>query len=233
MLHARHPLRGQKKPGKNRSPTSQRSRPLSRAGATAIDSAAWESPRLWNGGAGDFGSDQVKRGPCLAVVIAPQVAQTGAVSNTAQLGLYEYRSFWFFLNPWVLHEREELGTVDCSGSRTRRQRFTRWRVHRVGLCACALIWGRLHNGFTIGKCNTKMCCTGYYTKRCSMQALEKLIFLIEEAGLIAGSEYKLAKRMGIPQTMLTDWKAGRRACSPADRAILAGIAGQDAKETSW
>lgn len=63
-----------------------------------------------------------------------------------------------------------------------------------------------------------------------MQALEKLIFLIEEAGLIAGSEYKLAKRMGIPQTMLTDWKAGRRACSPADRAILAGIAGQDAKD---
>ena len=63
-----------------------------------------------------------------------------------------------------------------------------------------------------------------------MQALEKLILLIEEAGLIAGSEYKLAKRMGIPQTMLTDWKAGRRACSPADRAILAGIAGQDAKD---
>lgn len=60
-----------------------------------------------------------------------------------------------------------------------------------------------------------------------MQSADKLIFLIEKAGVIAGSEYKLAKAMGIPQQMLTDWKAGRRACSPADRAILAGMAGGD------
>lgn len=61
-----------------------------------------------------------------------------------------------------------------------------------------------------------------------MQALEKLVFLIEKAGSIEGSEYKLAKKMGIPQQMLTDWKAGRRKCSASDRALLAGIAGEDA-----
>lgn len=52
--------------------------------------------------------------------------------------------------------------------------------------------------------------------------------LIEKAGHIHGSEYRLAKEMGIPQQMLTDWKAGRRACTPGDRARLAGFAREDA-----
>lgn len=62
-----------------------------------------------------------------------------------------------------------------------------------------------------------------------MQSTDELKKLIETAGSICGSEYKLAKRMGIPQQMLTDWKAARRTCSPTDRAILAGIAGLDAQ----
>ena len=43
-----------------------------------------------------------------------------------------------------------------------------------------------------------------------------------------GIEYKLAKAMGLPQRVLTDWKAGRRACTPSDRARLAGFAREDA-----
>lgn len=61
-----------------------------------------------------------------------------------------------------------------------------------------------------------------------MEKDESLKKLITNAGLIAGTEYKLAKMLQIPQQMLSDWKAGRRVCSPADRAILAGIAGEDA-----
>jgi hypothetical protein len=61
-----------------------------------------------------------------------------------------------------------------------------------------------------------------------MEPNEKVSFLITKAGVIAGSEYKLAKEMGIPQTILTDWKAGRRTCTPSDRARLAGFAREDA-----
>lgn len=61
-----------------------------------------------------------------------------------------------------------------------------------------------------------------------MQALDEVRRLIEKAGTTTGSEYKLAKAMGIPQQMLTDWKAGRRTCTPEDRARLAGFANEDA-----
>lgn len=57
---------------------------------------------------------------------------------------------------------------------------------------------------------------------------ESLILLIAKAGAIAGTEYKLAKAMGVPQTVITDWKAGRRTCTPPDRARLAGFAKEDA-----
>lgn len=61
-----------------------------------------------------------------------------------------------------------------------------------------------------------------------MSTKEPLILLIEKAGAIAGSEYKLAKAMGIPQQTLSGWKAGRRPCTPPDRARLAGFAREDA-----
>lgn len=60
--------------------------------------------------------------------------------------------------------------------------------------------------------------------------MDRLILLIESAKLIAGNEQKLAAKLGIPQSHISNWKAGTRKCSPADQAILAGIAGQDAKE---
>ena len=52
--------------------------------------------------------------------------------------------------------------------------------------------------------------------------------LITKAGLICGSEYKLAKALGVPQQHLSEWKAGRRTCTPADQARLAGFAREDA-----
>lgn len=56
----------------------------------------------------------------------------------------------------------------------------------------------------------------------------ELIALIERAGRTVGSEYKLAKALQVPQAYLSDWKAGRRPCVPADRARLAGFAQEDA-----
>lgn len=52
--------------------------------------------------------------------------------------------------------------------------------------------------------------------------------LIVKAGLAVGSEYKLAREMGIPQSVISNWKAGARTCTPADRARLAGFAREDA-----
>lgn len=52
--------------------------------------------------------------------------------------------------------------------------------------------------------------------------------LIERAANRTGSEYKLAKALGIAQQTLSNWKHGRRNCVPADRARIAGFAGEDA-----
>ena len=61
-----------------------------------------------------------------------------------------------------------------------------------------------------------------------MSIPDQITQLIEKAGKNVGSEYKLAKAMGLPQRVLTDWKAGRRTCTPPDRARLAGFAREDA-----
>lgn len=55
----------------------------------------------------------------------------------------------------------------------------------------------------------------------------QLNLLIEKAALIAGSEYKVAKQLGIPQSHVWGWKNGTRTCAPEDRALLADIAGVD------
>lgn len=52
--------------------------------------------------------------------------------------------------------------------------------------------------------------------------------LIEDAASIAGSEAQVSKILGIPQSHISEWKAGRRNCLPVDQARLAGIARQDA-----
>jgi len=57
---------------------------------------------------------------------------------------------------------------------------------------------------------------------------DSLISLIKKAAAIVGSEYKLAKELGIPQQHISNWKTGNRTCTPADRARLAGFAKEDA-----
>lgn len=61
-----------------------------------------------------------------------------------------------------------------------------------------------------------------------MSQNQSLILLIAKAGQIVGSEYRLAKELGINQQVISAWKAGTRTCTPADRARLAGFAGEDA-----
>lgn len=55
----------------------------------------------------------------------------------------------------------------------------------------------------------------------------QLNILIERAAAIAGSEYKIAKALQIPQSHITQWKHGTRTCSAEDRALLADMAGVD------
>lgn len=54
--------------------------------------------------------------------------------------------------------------------------------------------------------------------------------LIDEAAAIAGSEYKLALTLGVPQQNLSNWKHGHRPCPIDLRAVMASIAGQDPQE---
>ena len=61
-----------------------------------------------------------------------------------------------------------------------------------------------------------------------MQNLQELNLLIDQAALIAGSDLLLAKKIAVAQPVISMWRSGARTCSPADRAILAGIAGGDA-----
>lgn len=51
--------------------------------------------------------------------------------------------------------------------------------------------------------------------------------LIERASAKAGSAYKVAQVLGVGTSKVYDWRDGRQACTPADRARLAGIAGED------
>jgi hypothetical protein len=52
--------------------------------------------------------------------------------------------------------------------------------------------------------------------------------LIEKATAKAGSITKLANQLDEPQPNVSAWKAGRRTCTPADRARIADIAQEDA-----
>ncbi|MES2414341.1 MAG: hypothetical protein V4614_11105 [Pseudomonadota bacterium] len=61
-----------------------------------------------------------------------------------------------------------------------------------------------------------------------MQRLIEVQELIEKAGKQAGSEYKLAKAMGIQQSVISAWKKGSKTCVPEDQARLAAFAKEDA-----
>lgn len=55
----------------------------------------------------------------------------------------------------------------------------------------------------------------------------QLAKLIDLAASVAGSEYKVAKNFGIPQSHISEWKNGKRTCTAEDRALLADMAGVD------
>ena len=60
------------------------------------------------------------------------------------------------------------------------------------------------------------------------QENNELITLIAKASGLVGSEYKLARALGIDPQTVSAWKAGRRTCTPPDRARLAAMANEDA-----
>lgn len=51
--------------------------------------------------------------------------------------------------------------------------------------------------------------------------------LIDRAAAKTGGNLKLAKALGVGHSKVYDWRDGRQTCSPADRARLAGFAGED------
>lgn len=63
-----------------------------------------------------------------------------------------------------------------------------------------------------------------------MQDLKKLNELIDKASAVAGSDYRLGKMLHTTPQAVSDWRAGRRACPPADVALLAQVAGLDAAD---
>jgi len=67
-----------------------------------------------------------------------------------------------------------------------------------------------------------------HTSEDAMQA--NLSTLIDKAAEAAGSDYKLAQLLGVPRQMVSDWRNGRRTCTPEDQALIAAVAGLDAEE---
>ena len=63
-----------------------------------------------------------------------------------------------------------------------------------------------------------------------MKDLQQLNELIDKAAAIAGSDGKLAKVIRQTRTTMSDWRHGRRTCTPEDVSILAAVAGLNAEE---
>lgn len=53
------------------------------------------------------------------------------------------------------------------------------------------------------------------------------IDLIDKAAKIAGSDYRLAKQIGVSPQRMSDWRAGRQSPGVEYRALMANIAGLD------
>lgn len=61
-----------------------------------------------------------------------------------------------------------------------------------------------------------------------MESLTELNVLIDRASAIAGSDYRLAKLIGMSPQNVSNWRHGAASCSPENRALLASVAGLDA-----
>lgn len=64
-----------------------------------------------------------------------------------------------------------------------------------------------------------------------MKPDDNLIFLMDKAKAIAGSDYKLAKLVATTPQKISDWRHGRQKCPPERMAVMAEIAGFDAVQT--
>ena len=51
--------------------------------------------------------------------------------------------------------------------------------------------------------------------------------LIDEAARVSGSYAELARTLGEPPTVISDWRHQRKTCSPENVALLAHVAGLD------
>ena len=63
-----------------------------------------------------------------------------------------------------------------------------------------------------------------------MESPKDLIVLIDAGRSIAGSDYKLAKMIGVTPQTVSNWRHGEKPCPPADVALLASVAGFDPQE---
>jgi len=59
---------------------------------------------------------------------------------------------------------------------------------------------------------------------------EQLNLLIDKAKTIAGSDYALAKDLGVPRQHLSNWRKGTRACPIGEIVLMADIAGLKPEE---
>lgn len=60
-----------------------------------------------------------------------------------------------------------------------------------------------------------------------MQHLDELNTLIDKAAKAAGSDNKLAISLGVTRQRISNWRHAHQACTPADQALMAHIAGLD------
>lgn len=60
-----------------------------------------------------------------------------------------------------------------------------------------------------------------------MQELQELNLLIDKASAIAGSDYALAKMLGVSRQAVSNWRHGHKGCPLEERALLASVAGLD------
>lgn len=58
----------------------------------------------------------------------------------------------------------------------------------------------------------------------------RLIELIDKAAENAGSYANLARSLGVPPQLVSNWRSGLKTCTPSDWALLAAAAGLDPEE---
>jgi len=58
---------------------------------------------------------------------------------------------------------------------------------------------------------------------------EYLDELINRASKKAGSDSALARELEVGRSLVSDWRKGRKPCSPEDQTLMAGLAGLEAE----